>query len=116
MKRSVIARLQTGSIGNVVAFDESLIPSPPYVVVKIESADGQRRIRLIAHDNVGNSDTLEDYILNECSTLLKNWVGTDSKGNTFKVKDAEEYTDVIPENDDNTIAMERVFYVPSRLH
>ena len=111
-----VERLKTGTVKNVVPFGVSTMPSPPYVVVKPESAQNGRNFRIIPHFGVGQNILLENYVFNELSTLLKNFVTTDRNGNNVKIKDAEEYTDIVCENDDSTISMERVFYIPSRLH
>ncbi len=115
MTEAIVKRIKTGKIKAVVPFG-STPTSSPYVVVKTEAGNGVRNIRVIAHYDQGYRKDLELYIFNDLSNLLRNWKGTDSYGNTFIVKDAGEYTDVIVTNDDSTISMERVFYVPSRLH
>ena len=113
---AIVARLNTGTISSVVRFGVSTLPSPPYVCVKPEIHPGGRGVRVIAHTGIDEANILDDYIFNEVSTLLKDYEFTDSNGNSLVVKDADEYTEVMADNDDNTISMERLFYVPSRLH
>lgn len=111
MLTKIIERLQTGSISNVVKFGEQL-PSSPYVCVKPEVNPIGRQFRIIVHFDLGNDDLLDLYIFNELPELLSNWSYTDQYGNYVTVKDAKEYTDIVADNDDSTISMERVFYIP----
>jgi len=111
----VVARLKTGSIKNVVPFGSDL-PAAPYVVVKPESGPVGRLLRIIAHRAQGEQLKLEDYVFGELSTLLSGFESTDRHGNLFKVRSTEEWIDVAAVSDDSTISMERVFYVPQRLH
>lgn len=115
MTIAIIKRLKTGKIKNVVEYG-SEPTSVPYVVVKFESGQTGRMVRVIPHYPQGYGRDLEKYIFNDLSLLLKNWKGTDSYGNTFVLKETDEYTDIVAKNDDDTISMERVFLVPLRLH
>jgi hypothetical protein len=115
MKQAIVKRLRTGKIKNVVEFGTPPTSSP-YIVVKFERVPGGRNVRVIVHYEQGYGKDLERYIFKDLSLLLRNWKGMDSCGNTFKVKETDEYTDVVVTNDDTTISMERVFYVPLRLH
>lgn len=112
---AIVNRLKTGTIKNVVPFG-SKPTAIPYIVVKCERDGGVRLIRVTVHHNQGYQVDVEKYVLHNLSVLLRNWKGTDSYGNTFIVKDTGEYTDIVTTNDDSTISMERVFYVPFRLH
>lgn len=114
MLTKIIERLQTGSISNVVKFGQSNdpMPSSPYVCVKPEVNPIGRQFRIIVHFDLGNNDLLDLYIFNELPELLSNWSYTDQYGNYVTVKDAKEYTDIVADNDDSTISMERVFYIP----
>lgn len=115
MTSAIVARLKTGTIKNVVPFG-SKPTAVPYIVVKCESGTGVRTVRVTVHHNQGYQKDVEKYVFNNLSALLRNWTGTDSSGNSFRLKDADEYTDIIAINDDSTISMERVFYAPFRLH
>ena len=115
MLPKIVAQLKTGSIKAVVVFG-SASTAKPYVVVKPEARDGMRVIRVIVHYAPGNQSALENYVFNECSNLLKNFTETDRHGNRFIVRDLSEWTDVVTTNDDATISMERLFYVPQRAH
>jgi hypothetical protein len=123
MLTRVIERLQTSqTIGgdSVVAFGASHLASSPYVCLKPEIHPLGRGLRVIAHYDLGNTTTesnanrkaLELYIFNELPDLLSNWSYTDAYGNYVIVKDAKEYTDIVADNDDSTISMERLFYIP----
>ena len=104
MLDEIIARLQDGSISNVVGLgDGNGLPSPPYVCVVTEIYPVGRGIRVIVHDIQGNRKTIELYIFNELPDLLSNFSFTDEYGNYVTVKDAQEWTDIIPGNDDSTL-------------
>jgi len=109
----IIERLKTGSIKNVVAFGNTL-PTAPYVVVKLESDPlGQgRNYRIIAHYKIGQGTYLEDYVVDELSTLLDKYEALTRHGNYQKLYATQQMSGIITENDDNTIAMERVFLAP----
>ena len=116
MINEIVIRLQTGSIGSVVKFGTRELPAPPYICVKMEKHPVGRGIRIIAHDIPDNQNILEDYIFRESSEILKNYKFTDAASNYYVIKDADEYTEVVADNDDGTISMERLFFVPNRLH
>lgn len=120
MIQEIIDRLVTGSITNVVKFGSDL-PDAPYVVVKPETYNGNRGVRVIAHftkgaDEYEISDTisnpLDDYIYTEVVDLLSDYEFTDHNGLTLVVKDAHEIVDVGVESDDGTVSMEHLFYIP----
>ena len=115
MTAAIVTRLKTGTIKNVVPFG-SKPPAPPYIVVKCERVEGIRNVRVWVHHNQGYQKDIEKYVFNTLSVLLRNWTGTDSSGNTFRLKDADEYNEIVAVNDDSTLSMERVFYAPFRLH
>jgi hypothetical protein len=120
MLTKIIERLQTGSISSVIPFGVSQLPSSPYACLKPETYPIGRGFRIIAHYDLGNTveennenrKALELYIFNELPDLLSNWSYTDEYGNYVTVKDAKEYTDIVAGNDDSTISMERLFYIP----
>jgi len=113
MLTKIMERLREGSIGSVIRDgDVDAPPTAPYVCLKTETNPIGRTIRVIAHYAKGFSKDLELYIFNEVVDLLSNWSYTDEYGNYVTVKDAKEYTDIITDNDDSTISMERLFYIP----
>ena len=113
MLTKIMERLREGSIGNVFRFGDVDTPtSSPYVCVKPEVNPIGRTFRIIAHYDKGNGAALDLYIFNEVVDLLSNYSYTDEYGNYVTVKDAKEYTDIITDNDDSTISMERLFYIP----
>ena len=115
MTSAIVARLKTGTIKNVVPFG-SKPTAVPYIVVKCESGTGVRTVRVTVHHNQGYQKDIEKYVFNNLSVLLRNWTGKDSSGNFFRLKDADEYNEIVAVNDDSTLSMERVFYAPFRLH
>lgn len=112
---AIKARLQTGSIPNVIKFGEGY-PSAPYVVVKAEREARGRTIRIIAHANEAEIALLEPYIFNEVQTLVYDYDFTDANGNGFQLEDIKEWTDTVAQSDDNTYSMERVYLLPMMLY
>ncbi len=114
----IVARLKTGSIPDVVAFGTSTPPAPPYVIVKSEKdALGRgRAFRIIPHAEPDQQTFLSDYLFEELSDLLDGYQAETRLGNTNQVYSEGDYSDIIGNNDDGTISMERVFLVPSRIH
>ena len=117
MFTKIVARLKTGSIPNVVPFGTATLPAPPYVVVKPErDALGRGRMfRVIPHAGPDHQEFLSDYIFNELTALLDGYTAESRLGNFNKVVSEQNWTDLIGNNDDGTISMERMFLVPSRL-
>jgi hypothetical protein len=114
---AIVKRLETGSIKNVVLFgDDSKLPPPPYVVVKPEpGANNDRmRFRIIVHSKQGYQEKLDDYTFRELSELLSNKQISTESGKKFTVMSTGEWIGPIGTNDDHTIAMERVFFIPYR--
>lgn len=117
MITKIVEQLKTGSIKNVFPFGYLTdMPEPPYIIVKPEAVQDLRNFRIFVHYPPGHITDIEDYIFNELSDLLKNFQAVDRHGNTVKVFDNESYTDLVTDNDDNTISMERTFYIPFRLY
>ncbi len=114
----IVARLKTGSIPDVVPFGTSTLPAPPYVVVKPErDAIGRgRAFRIVAHAAPDQQIFLQDYVFEELSDLLDGYTAESRLGNLNQVLSEQDWTDLIGNNDDGTISMERVFLVPSRIH
>jgi hypothetical protein len=108
-------RLLTGTIKNVIVFGDTTLPAPPYIVIRPEQSITGRAFRIITHMSPGQNIWLEDYTFNELSLLLKDYKLLSRHGNTNKLFDGGEYTDIINNNDDGTISMERVFQMPTRL-
>jgi hypothetical protein len=114
----IVARLKTGTIPDVVPFGTSTLPAPPYVVVKPErDALGRgRAFRIIAHADPDQQTFIQDYIFEELSDLLDGYTAETRLGNQNQVYSEDDFSDLIGNNDDGTISMERVFLVPSRIH
>jgi hypothetical protein len=115
--QTLITRLQTGTITNVVQFGTSVLPAPPYVVLKFERdpAGRGRALRVITHYEPDQQKWLEDYVFDQLSDLLLDYVGETDEGVNFRVHGTQEWTDIITGNDDGTISMERVFLLPGLL-
>jgi hypothetical protein len=118
MNKAIIEALKTGSLKRVILFGNSdKMPAAPYVVVKPEPgvSNGRVNFRIIVHVKQGYQDKLNDYIFQELSGILSNKQITDEKGNKFTVISTNEWTGPIGMNDDHTISMERIFFIPYRL-
>jgi hypothetical protein len=118
MNKAIIEVLKTGSIKKVIPFGNSdKMPAAPYVVVKPEPGanNGRLNFRIITHVKQGYQDKLNAYIFQELSELLSNKQITTERGNKFTVMSTGEWTGAIGMNDDHTISMERIFFIPYRL-
>lgn len=99
-----------------VAFGAAELPRAPYVVVKPESdiAERGRGYRIIAHFLPGQQLFLEDYIRGSVGAVLDNFSATNRHGNLNQLYyDAGAVpAEIITGNDDGTISMERVYWMP----
>lgn len=114
MITKIVEQLKTGTIKNVIAFGELKLPTAPYIVVKYEQDIAGRGwvYRVIAHFKPGQQTFLEDYVVNNIMILLDKFGATTRHGNYQKLYATNELSGIIADNDDNTIAMERVFLAP----
>jgi len=121
MIAEIVTQLKTGTITNVIPFGVTTkMPTPPYVVVKPELYITGRGFRVYVHYSLGsqmytkssvNYTPLEDYIYNELPSLIKDWSFINNHGETMTVRDTGEITDVNAVSDDNTVSMDRLFYI-----
>ena len=119
MNTAIINRLKQGSIRSVILFgDTDEFPPAPYVVVKPEPGvnNDKQNFRIIAHFDPGESDMAEAYIFTEIPALFprKNWLET-TGGKKFRVMNNGDWYGPIAQNDDGTIAYERILYVPKQI-
>lgn len=114
MLTKIVERLKTGAIKNVVPYGTASLPAPPYIVVRPEEdALGRGRLmRVFIHMSPGQQIFLEDYAFNTVPTLLDDYDADDRHGNYNEVLATPEYGDIVTNNDDGTISMERRFLVP----
>ena len=115
MTDKIIERLKTGAIKNVYAFGGTTQKQTPYIVVKPESGflEGQRDFRIFVHMPPGQQLALEDYTFNTLSVLLPDGYQVITRnGNVAELLQTQEYSDIITNNDDGTISMERRFMSP----
>lgn len=117
MITKIVERLKTGTVTNVVAFGSNL-PQAPYVVVKQESDPLGRgtAFRVIAHFLPGQQTFLEDYIRNDLGNLLTDFSSLSRHGNLNSLYEDEflDLPQITANNDDGTISMERIFYMPDK--
>jgi len=116
MNTAVINRLKEGSIKNVILFgDSEKMVSPPYVVVKPEPGanSDKQNFRIIVHRIQGENDFSEKYIFEELPVLFARniWL-EDGSGKRFRIMNNGDWYGPIAQNDDGTIAYERIFYAP----
>lgn len=110
---AIITQLKTGSISNVIIYGSER-PAPPYVVVRPEANERGRLFRIFVHYSPGGQAWLEDYCFNEVVILLDNFTAVTRHGNDNQLLIQQDYQDIIVNNDDGTISMERRFLMPSR--
>ncbi len=111
----VVKQLQTGTVQNVVRYGAAKLPAPPYLVVRSEAQSTGRALRIIGHWLPDQQQWLEQYMFDELSDLLSDFVGKTEDGVQFRVQQTQEWTDIVTGNDDGTISMERVFLLPGLL-
>lgn len=111
MQNAVKVQLETGRVKNVVLYgDANNHPDPPYVVIRFEWPD---TLRVFGHFLPGQQVFLREYMRSDLTDLLDRKILTDRNGNRNKVLSLEEGSDIIINNDDGTISMERRFQIPS---
>ena len=116
MITKIIARLKEGWITNVVAYGTKEALATPYVVVRIMSQPGVgRQLVVFVHMEPDQQVDLEDYTFNDLSVLLTDFRGVSRHGNHFKVSAVEDWQEIVTQNDDGSISMERRFLLPSLL-
>lgn len=117
MITKIVEQLKTGSIKNVVQYGVEQLPAPPYVVVKPERdpLTRGRMYRIIVHYLPGQNTWLEDYIINDLTDLLDNFSAESRHGNYNTLLTENDYTDIVIDNDDGSISMERTFLLPTRI-
>ena len=115
--QTLIARVRTGTVKNVVEFGSDVQPGTPYVVLKFEKdpAGRGRTLRVIPHFEPDNQKWLEAYLFDELSDLLVDYDGETEDGVSFRVLGTQEWTEIFDGNSDGTISMERVFLLPGML-
>jgi hypothetical protein len=116
MIAAIVTRLNTvfPSV-KAVKFGDPELPTPPYAVVKKERDIAGRGFayRIIGHFQPGQQIFLDDYMINTVSDALRGWEGTDRHGNTHTLyEDNDDFNDLLIDNKDGTISMEKVFYSP----
>jgi hypothetical protein len=118
MTDKIVDKLRTGAITNVYRFGQVTNPVPPYIIVKPE-ADALNRgrlMRVFVHMKPGQDIQLEDYVFNSLSVLLPDgYQVTSRNGNVVELLQEQDWTDIVTDNDDGTISMERRFIMPFKL-
>jgi hypothetical protein len=116
MITAIVARLKTGRITNVVQYGVREMPGAPYVVVRMISEPGVgRQVVIFPHMLANQNIFLEDYTINDLSLLLSDFRGVSRHGNRFKLTAMQDWQEIVTNNDDGTISMERRFLAPTLL-
>jgi hypothetical protein len=108
----IVNRLKTGSVKNVVFYNDSSAPPPrpPYAVVKPLAREGSKLFTVYAHFLMGQQDELEAYVIRELPALLRAQLV--SGEHRTDVIDTRSYTLGLAISDDGTISGSRDFYIP----
>jgi len=115
---TIITTLKTGSLKTVVARDDFvLLPTPPYVVVwESNRPSGEKNstkeIFISVHAQVGDIETIQDYLETEVISLLHNKKITYDTTLFVKLKATNSISQTVFTNDDNTISKDRMFEAP----
>ena len=118
MLSKIIAQLKTGSISNVVPDGSTPGLQAPYVVVT-QGTDVLGRgtaFTINTHYPPDYQIILNDYVRGELTTLLENFTATSHNGNlnTLQFDQFGDLPELFKGNSDNTISMERVFWMPDK--
>lgn len=120
MLNAIVNELNTGFPAvKAGAFGDAKLPRVPYVIVKQEQdlAGRGKAYRIIAHFQKGQQTDIEDYIRGTVGGLLNAFSSIDRHGNLNKLyfDSGDVPSDLRISNDDGTISMERVYWMPDRL-
>ena len=110
----IVERLKTGSIKNVLLFGDSFErQKAPYVVVKPMLGGDRKVYQIIVHMAFGMQDLLEKYLMSELPELLMK--EPLQKDGAITIVEKTDECGGYPDDDDNTLAMYRKFYIPIRI-
>jgi hypothetical protein len=115
---AIITQLKTGRIKSVIPDGSRDTPATPYIVVKMDRSMIEKceNVRVIVHMEPDQEQDLRDFVINDLSVLLSEWGGYSHNGAYNQLdKGIDDIPILISDNDDGTIAMERVFLLPSIL-
>ena len=100
-----------------VEFGAAELPAPPYVVVKQERAINGTGFRIIAHFQPGQQKALRQFVRGSLGDALDGFAATNDNGNYNVLQsDWDSVPDTLILNDDNTISLERLYYMGDRLY
>lgn len=100
-----------------IKYGDTAPGNPPYAVVKQEAdlAGRGTAFRIIAHFAPGQQIFLNNYIRGTVAAALDDFSATNSNGNYNTLeRDYQITPELTVDNDDGTISMERVYYMPDR--
>lgn len=101
-------------------FGASELPAPPYVVVKQEADAGGAgtAFRIIGHFQPGQQAALRSYMRTTIGQALDDFKATSDSGvyNRLRSDPLSLFGPIRTDNDDNTISLERLYYMGDRLY
>lgn len=104
---------------NAVSFG-SVLPAPPYVVVKEEADAGGAgtAFRIIGHFQAGQQKALQSFMRSTISDALDGFKATSDDGNYNRLRSDPLAlpSTVFAGNSDQTISSERLYYMGDRLY
>jgi hypothetical protein len=116
MITAIIAKLKTGTITNVIPRGDAVVnPTAPYVVVwkdspiQLQGNSGLNQYYVSVHYPRGYINQVDDYIENECATLLGGQILTTRDARKVQLYKTMDITPLIDNNDDGTISRDRLF-------
>jgi hypothetical protein len=116
MITAIVRQLKTGRITNVVPYGTRVLPATPYIVVRMEAITGTgRQVAVFVHMEPDQQTDLEDYIFNDLSILLSDFRAVSRHGNRNKLTAEQDWQEIVTNNDDGSISMERRFLLPALL-
>jgi len=123
MITKIIERITAYSISvskpvSVVEFGAASLPAAPYVVVRQERDQGGAgtAFRITSHFQPGDQAILRAYVRETLADALDDFAATNTNGNYNELsQDWDSFYTIVTGNDDNTISLERLYYMGDRL-
>lgn len=113
MINAIIDILNTTSITNNIEYGDADLPDAPYNVVRsTRHPVCGTRITIFTHDTPGRQEYIRQYV-RALKPLLHNVEIITALGSVNKLLVEESYNDIVINNDDGTISMERQFMAPT---
>lgn len=102
-----------------VSFGAASLPAPPYVVVKqeVDAGGAGTAFRIITHMQPGQQSALLSFVRTVISGALDDFKATSASGEYNRLRSDHMALPgpIYTGNDDNTISLERLYYMGDRL-